>query len=125
MRKFLPHSTPTALSHQDKTRKITNLLLYNQEQTTKKKLEKIEIYAIINQTEMSSVKIHSNETGRFPIQSISGTKYAMFIYAYDPNAIIVEPLQERIKEFILQAYQKIIGHLTNRGLQTKTTTLQQ
>ena len=74
---------------------------------------------------MSSVKIHSNETGQFPIQSISGTKYAMFIYAYDPNAIIVEPLQERIKEFILQAYQKIIGHLTNRGLQTKTTTLQQ
>ena len=39
----------------------------------------------------------------------------MVIYAYDPNTILVDPLWERTKESILQAYQEIIGHLTKRG----------
>ena len=38
----------------------------------------------------------------------------MVIYAYDPNAILVEPLPDRSKESIVQAYQKIIQHLTKR-----------
>ena len=39
----------------------------------------------------------------------------MVIYAYDPNTILVEPLWDKTKKAILQAYQKIIGHLTKRG----------
>ena len=39
----------------------------------------------------------------------------MVIYAYDPNAILVKPLPDRSKESIVQAYQKIIQHLTKRG----------
>ena len=39
----------------------------------------------------------------------------MFIYTYDPNAILVDPLQDITKESILQAYQNIIGHITIRG----------
>ena len=38
----------------------------------------------------------------------------MVIYAYDPNAILVDPLQDRSKESILQDYQNIIVHLTKR-----------
>ena len=38
----------------------------------------------------------------------------MFIYAYDPNSIPVEPLRDRTKDYILQAYQNIIGPLTRR-----------
>ena len=43
----------------------------------------------------------------------------MLIYAYEPNAIIVDPLWDRTKESILQSYQKIIGHLTKRGLKPR------
>ena len=43
----------------------------------------------------------------------------MVIYAYDPNAILVEPLPDRSKESIVQAYQKIIQHLTKRGFKTR------
>ena len=39
----------------------------------------------------------------------------MFIYTYDPNAILVDPLHDITKEYILQAYQNIIGHITIRG----------
>ena len=43
----------------------------------------------------------------------------MVIYAYDPNAILVEPLPDRSKESIVQAYQKIIQHLTRRGFKPR------
>ena len=43
----------------------------------------------------------------------------MVISAYDPKAILVDPLQDRTKESILQSYQKIIGHLTKRGLKPR------
>ena len=43
----------------------------------------------------------------------------MVIYAYDPNAILVEPLRDRTNESILQAYQNIIGNLTNIGFKPR------
>ena len=43
----------------------------------------------------------------------------MVIYAYDPNAIIVEPLPNSPKESIVQAYQKTTQHLTKRGFKTR------
>ena len=63
---------------------------------------------------MLSGKIHSDQTEKFPIQSRSENKYMMVIYAYDPNAILVEPLRDITKESTLQAYQKFIGQLTKR-----------
>ena len=66
----------------------------------------INIYASINQPEMRTGKIHSDETRQFPIQSSSGNKYMMVIYAYESNAILVNPLPDRSNESIMQAYQK-------------------
>ena len=43
----------------------------------------------------------------------------MVIYAYDPNAILVKPLPDRPKESIMQAYQKIVQHLTKRGFKPR------
>ena len=68
---------------------------------------------------MPTGKINSDQTGQFPIQLSSGNKYMMVIYAYDPNAILVEPLPDRSKESIVQAYQKIIQHLTRRGFKPR------
>ena len=73
---------------------------------------------------MLSGKIHSDQTGRFPIQSSTGNKYMMVIYAYDPNAILVEPLWDITKESILQAHQKIIGPLTKIVFKTRLKRLE-
>ena len=43
----------------------------------------------------------------------------MVVYAYEPNAILVETLPDRSKELIVQAYQKIIQHLTKRGFKPR------
>ena len=43
----------------------------------------------------------------------------MVIYAYDPNTILVKPLPYRSKESIVQAYQKIIQHLTRIGFKPR------
>ena len=85
----------------------------------RQELKKINIYTTINQPEMSWGKIHSDQTGRFPIQSFSGNKYMMFIYAYYPNAILVEPLHYRTRYSILQAYQNVIGQLTKREFEPR------
>ena len=101
--KLLPHSTPIALGHQDITSK--NAQSTTPHPTTddqKQELKTIDIYTKINQPETPPGKIHSDKTGIFPIQSISRKKYMMVIYAYDPNAILVEPLRDRTKESILQ-----------------------
>ena len=72
---------------------------------------------------MPTGKIHSDQTGRFTIQSSSGNKYMMVIYVYDPNAILVETLPYRSKESIVQAYQKTIQHLTRRGFNPRVQRL--
>ena len=43
----------------------------------------------------------------------------MVIYVYNPNAILLDTLQDRNNESILQAYQMIIGHPTKRWLKPR------
>ena len=94
--KFLPNSIPTMLGNQVRTRKNSQ----SNQQPTFKTTEKmyINIYASINQPDMPTGKVHSDQTGRFNIKSISSKKYMMVIYAYDPNDILVEPFPDRPKE---------------------------
>ena len=64
--KFLPDSIPTALGHQYLTRKNSQ----STQQPTFKRTENryINIYASINHPEIPTGNIHSDQTGRFPIQ---------------------------------------------------------
>ena len=114
--KFLPHSIPTALGHQDRNiNKGQSTTPHPTTNDQKQDLKTIDFYATINQPEITSGKINSDQTGRFLIQSSSGNKCTMLIYAYDPDAILVDPLRGITKESILQAYQNIIGPLTKIG----------
>ena len=47
----------------------------------------------------------------------------MVIYAYDPNTIFVDPLQDRTNYSILQDYRNITGHLTKRGFKPRLKNL--
>ena len=59
--------------------------------------------------------IHTNQTEKFPITSIWGNKYILIMYVYDANAILAAPLKSRSGSHILEAYNKQVQHLTNRG----------
>ena len=63
--------------------------------------------------------VHSDLTGRFPIPSGSGNHYILTVYCYDANAILMEPLQNRKAETILQAYKKIVAKLVAGGCRPK------
>ena len=63
--KFLPDSIPTALGQQDQTRKNSQSTQQSTYKTPGNKY--INIYAAIDQPEISTGKIHSDQTGQFPI----------------------------------------------------------
>ena len=48
----------------------------------------------------------------------------MVIYAYDPNSILFKPFPHRSKESIVQAYQKIIQHITKRQFKPRLQRLE-
>ena len=115
--KFLLDSIPTALGHQDQTQKNAHSTQQSTYKTQDNKY--INVYAAIEHPDMPTEKIHSDQTGQFTIQSSSRNKYIMVIYAYDTNAILIEPLSDRSKESIMQDYPKIIQHLTKIGFKPR------
>jgi hypothetical protein len=64
-------------------------------------------------------KIHSSQTGRFPITSSQGNKYRMIVFNYDSNAILAKPIKSRTEIELIRAYTKLRTYLTNRGLNLK------
>ena len=43
---------------------------------------------------------YTDQTGRFPYQSSSGTSYVYILYNYDSNAILLHPLQMLVYSFV-------------------------
>jgi hypothetical protein len=63
-------------------------------------------------------QIYSDRTGGFPITSSRGNKYIMFVYNYDSNAIITEPITSCTKNELLRTYTVLYTMLTDRGLKS-------
>ena len=53
-------------------------------------------------------RLHTDQTGRFPIFSITGSNYIIMLYLYDVNAIIAEPLVNITRQKLSRAYNKWI-----------------
>jgi hypothetical protein len=72
--------------------------------------------ALANIVELSECegKSYSDLTGRFPVQSELGNLYVLVLYAYDANAILVEPLKNWSNAEQVRAYKAIIKP-ANRG----------
>jgi hypothetical protein len=66
--------------------------------------------------------IHSDLTGRFPIQSSRGMNYVLVVYDYDSNAILAEPMRNRTDAEMLRAYGVILNRLIVSRAQAKTPT---
>jgi hypothetical protein len=61
-------------------------------------------------------KAYSNQTGKFPVPSISGNTQVFVLYHYDGNRIFMEPMKGKSKESMLQAYSKVYKRIQKAGL---------
>jgi hypothetical protein len=67
--------------------------------------------AYADMIELSNVegKPYSDLTGCFPCKSELGNLYVMVLYAYDANAILVEPIKNRSDSKQLKAMQLLLN----------------
>ena len=120
-----PHSQATVKGHLNRVRK--------NKQSTKKKQQKLaaeaeaqkaksaaeqaeQLYPPQDKTAThhcyvtvadTTSKAYSDQTGRFPIPSISGNTQVFVLYHYDANMIFLEPMKGKSKESMLAAYTKV------------------
>jgi hypothetical protein len=73
------------------------------------------VYATI----VDSGQIHSDLTGCFPTTSAKGNKYVLFLYDYDTNTILTEPMKSRGDQEMVRAYNKLIQELVDRGFKPR------
>lgn len=55
--------------------------------------------------------IYSNQTGKFSVQSKQGYNYIMAMIKIDSNAIIVEPMKNKINKEMKRAYLALLARL--------------
>lgn len=55
--------------------------------------------------------IATDQTGRFPIVSISRMQYIMILYNYDSNAILAQACRSRTGPELTEAYDKVYKRL--------------
>ena len=71
------------------------------------------VHAIVDNNDLTA---YSDLTGRFPYMSSRGSQYLYVVYHYDSNAIIAEPLKNRAKTSIIEAWTKINERFKHIGL---------
>jgi hypothetical protein len=64
-------------------------------------------------------RIHTDQTGKFPVKSICNNTYIMIIYSYDSNAILLRPMKTKNAHELQSAYDNIYTYLQNRGFAPK------
>jgi hypothetical protein len=59
----------------------------------------------------ATLKIYTDQTGRFPKKSSRGNQYIMVLTEIDSNSILVEPMKNRTSGEMMRAYQTLIDRL--------------
>ena len=75
-------------------------------------------YMVIDKNELSTA--YTDLTGRFPCKSSSGNEYLLVAYHYDANCIIANPLRNRKKDTITEAWTSIHKTFTCAGVSPNT-----
>jgi hypothetical protein len=78
------------------------------------------VYATI----IYSGQIHSELTGRFPTTSAKGNKYVLFLYDYDTNNFLPEPMKNRGDQEMVRAYNKLVQELVDHGFKPRLQCLE-
>ena len=59
--------------------------------------------------------IYTDQTVKFPITSSRGHKYIKITCKIDGNAVLVEPMKNKMEEEMVETYQIMIDRLKTRG----------
>ena len=113
IKKYLNTSIATIKGHQRQQYQNTASTKYPED--TNEKLEhrtNIVFAAITDPTD----KAYSDFTGLLPVISSRGYKQFLVLYCYDANAIICEPIKNRLSKEIKRAFKTKIEYLKDRGL---------
>ena len=68
-------------------------------------------------------KVFTDQTGRFPITSSKGSKYAMVLFTKNINAILVEPMKHHSQQETIHMTTKIHEYLTDRDFKPQVQIL--
>jgi hypothetical protein len=119
--KYLSKSTSTAKGHLNqqrknaRTTKIKDAQLLDPENDKDHGIKTQFVYA----ANIDAGQIYTDQTGRFTVVSSKGKKYIMILYDYDSNAILAQPIKDRIAPELLKAFQFMEQELVARGLKPK------
>ena len=75
------------------------------------KKEKLIFIKILDMEDEATLKIWTNQPGRFLKKSMKGSQYMMVLTESDSDAILVEPMKNRTSGEMIRAYQKLINRL--------------
>jgi hypothetical protein len=123
LRKHPPNSRATAKGHLNQTRQGTKSTRTtkpeaNSDETPTADDNDFEPTSLSSETDdhthecyaaliQPSGLVYTDQTGRFLCPSESGNNYLMVMYDYDSNAILAEPVPNRSKKCLLEAYKKL------------------
>jgi hypothetical protein len=119
--KYLSESTSTAKCHlnqqrqNDRTTKIKDAQLLDSEADQDHGIKTQFIY----DATIDAGQIYTDQTGGFPVVSSKGNKYIMILYAYDSDAILAQPIEDRTAPELLRAFQYMEQELVARGLKPR------
>ena len=57
-------------------------------------------------------KVYTDQTGKFPFQSVSGNRYLMVMVEVDSNYIDAQPMKNRTGKDHIKAYQELLQCIT-------------
>ena len=69
--------------------------------------------------DMNDGTIYTDLSGRFPTRSYRNMQYIFVAYAYQPNAIILEPMKSRESTSMVEAFQNVYEYLKKCGHKPK------
>jgi hypothetical protein len=112
----------TAKGHLNQTRKnvwTTNVKATPLETCNTSNLHGKKVRDVYTQTYMVQETTFSDQTGRFPIQSLRGDKYIMVMVEINSNAILFEPVKNCKDDKMIQAYNALLLRLKQAGIVPK------
>ncbi len=80
------------------------------------KKEKTVFHRILDMEDEATLKIYTNQPGRFPKKSSCGNQYIIVLAKVDSNAVLVEPMKNRTAGKMVQAYQVLNDRLNSAGI---------
>jgi hypothetical protein len=119
VQKYYPKTTKTAKGHLNQTRKnvrSTKVKATLLETCDTSHLHSKKVCDVYTQTYMVCKTMFSNQTGRFPIQSLWGNKYIMVMVEIDRNAILVEPMKNPKDAEMIRAYNALLLQLKRASI---------